>query len=82
MVSHLFSSIKDLGNYVIMHNVGGHPIKLNQSIEYNKVYLLHELTMHYFIGTFPETGFLKKILEIIINFLFYISVHLQVGIFH
>ena len=64
-----------------MHNVGGNLIKLNQSIEY-KVYLLYELTMHYFIATFPEIGFLKKLLEIIINFLFYISVHLQIGIFH
>ena len=45
MDGHLFSSIKDLGNYVIMHNVGGNLIKLNETIQYNKVYVLHELTM-------------------------------------
>ena len=41
----IFSSIKDLGNYVIMHNMGANPIQLNAMIQYQKIFLLHELTV-------------------------------------
>ena len=40
--------MKDLGNYFIVHNIRGHPIQLNDSIEYNNVLLLYELTVQYF----------------------------------